>query len=440
MLSFRCVMPVLLILASHIPAGAETLSEAARAALATDPRVMAARAEVTTTLARAQLTGRAAIPQVYVDLGAGKMRYDSVNTRFSGNDETFYGRREATLVANWQLMDFGATNARVGAASSRSDASAERGHRIEQLTLLDVVGAYLEVWRARQLVALAEENRQTHQTFADVLSQRARASVSSQTRYEEMLVRRYFIDEELAELDTRLQQAQESFRLIVGRLPSGTLELPGDPLAGIALQDVSALIAQAMNSHPELKADQALLEAANKDLEAARVAGRPVLSLEARHGYDNFNPSSLGGSSPVRETSLMLRARWTLYGDMVSEQRREATGLRTKAEAECARRAREIERSVRLAIANVNTTRNLMARLSDPEKGRLALTEAVWQASSSVLNDKSKRDEDLFRAAEARRSLASAQAAKVNILYDKMRADYALLDALGVLKERIIQD
>lgn len=413
---------------------AETLSDAVTQAVKSDPRIASAHAQWDGLKAKMELAGRANLPQINVELGKGINRSDSVNTRAVGNEDKFFPRNLAALTMNLQLFDAGATTARVDAAGERAQAGEARIDRATQTTILDIIQAYQELWRNQELLLINEQNRRAHQELVQIVKGRVDAQQASVARLAEVSLRLREIENERADLLSQIKQAEESYRLLTGTVPGGAMETPEAPselLASIPLRDVDAIVQAAVRSHPEIRATNLLIAAAGREIDAAKSGIWPLMSLEGRQGYDDFNPSSTGGKSQTKDAGVMLRMRWSLYGNAVPAQVQEAEANRVQSTAERDRVMREVERAVRLSLYGINSDGERIRYLTES----VALADKAVEARKRGLSTMSMTEESVMAAAGTFTLRAQARAALTNVSQRKVRTVYTLLEALGKLPE-----
>lgn len=417
-----------------LSAQGETLSDAVTKAVKSDPRIASARAQWDGLKAKMELAGRANLPQVNLELGKGINRSDSINTRIVGNEDKFFSRNLAALTMSLQVFDAGATAARVDAADERVQAGEARVDRAMQTTILDIIQAYQDLWRSQELLLINEENRKAHQELVQIVRGRVNAQQASSARLAEVSLRLREIENERADLLNQIKQAEESYRMLTGILPSGAIDMPQEPrdlLGNLPLNNIDAIVQTALRYHPEIRANNLLIEAAGREIDAAKSGLWPSMSLEGRQGYDDFNPSSTGGKSPTRDAGVMLRMRWSLYGNAIPAQVQEAEANRVQSTAERDRVMREVERVVRLSLYSVDADAKRIAYLTES----VDLAEKAVEARKRGLSTMSMTEESVMAAAGTFTLRAQARAALINVNQRKVRTIYTLLEALGKLPE-----
>ncbi|MES2771910.1 MAG: TolC family protein [Pseudomonadota bacterium] len=429
---YRALLSSLLFLSCSVHG--ETLDDAVAKAVRSDPRIASAQAQWEGLKARMELAARPDLPQVNFELGRGQNLSDSINTRSVGNQDKFFPRNLSSLTMSMQLFDAGATKARVDAAGGRAQAGEARVTRATQTTIMDVIQAYQDVWRSQQLLLINDENRRVHQELVAVIKGRVDAQQASLARLAEVSLRLREIENERVDLLSQLKQSEEAYRLVTGVLPDSEIEIPVEPedmLAILPLDDVEAMVRTALDSHPEVKASNLLIQSAGREVNAAKSGVWPSVALEGRQGYDDFNPSSTGGRSTTRDLGVMLRMRWSLYGNAVPAQVKEAEATRVQSTAERDRVSREIERAIRLALYGIASDSERVDYLNES----VALAEKAVDARQRGLANLSMTEESVLAASGTFTLRAQARAALVNVGQRKVRSIYSLLEAMGKLPE-----
>lgn len=195
---------------------------------------------------------------------------------------------DAALNLSWTLYDFGARTGRISSARHLLDAAAASASSSVQETILSVVQAYygLVAADASLVAANTTESVTVHTvemaralrnagpgTLADVLQ--------AETAHDQAVLARQ-------QAEAVAQTARGTFAVTLGLLADYPLKIDAAPVPAEvpALKGRMAdLMAEAMRQRPDLAATQSQRAAAEADVQVARAAGRPVISVNAGGDY-----------------------------------------------------------------------------------------------------------------------------------------------------------
>jgi outer membrane protein len=230
-----------------------------------------------------------------------------------------------SLSITYLLFDFGGRSGSVGAARNALLAANYTHNATLQGVVLEIQTAYFEyganralldaerttVKEARANLAAAEErNRVGVATIADVLQARTAASQA-----------------ELAAQTTEgnLQTSRGALALALGvpaNLPYDIDTAAGQPPVAVLTDSVDALIAQAIESRPDLAASRAEFEASRSQISVARASRLPALVLNGTGGRTYTTTLPDGGNNYT--VSLGLRVPIFAGFSRLYDQRRAA--------------------------------------------------------------------------------------------------------------------
>ena len=208
---------------------------------------------------------------------------------------------DARLAADYTLYSGGRDPARVHAAEEEKTRSVHAREQADADLVQRVSEAYYRVLAAQRLQSAAREVIASSLSHLTTSAARVRAGVTP--RLDSLRA-----SGDLEERKTSLVRASEAVRVArdgldaaIGAPLDSTAELadPGDP--ALAVPEVAPAIDRALAARPELAAYDAALREADRQLEAARAAKRPTVSLNATAQYlgpnlheDYWDPSHDG--------------------------------------------------------------------------------------------------------------------------------------------------
>ncbi|GAB4276192.1 MAG: hypothetical protein Kow0092_31900 [Deferrisomatales bacterium] len=392
-----------------------TLSQAVRYAAAHNPDLQAARAEVD-RLAAEVLSARAP-GGLQVDLtGAGSWTQEAhgVIPGTAGDvQRTDRWVFEAGAVARYLLWDFGRIDAQVRAALARRDAAASAQARRSQEVAFEVARVFLNALAADDLLEAARATRRSLEALLASTEQLTAQGRAPRIDILKVQVRLAQVVSRIAALEAR----KSSLRAALAATLGAEGELPplayADPQEVPPPEELSDLLAQALEKRPDVVARFAEVRADAEGVEAARKAFLPRVDLQGAYTVyaapdpDPLTPS--GDDAPLEDDAFVgVRLTFPLFD----------AGLRRGA-LHRARARREAARAA-LRRQRLQARREAMAALADltSARARVAANQAaVEQGKEALRIEKLKYD------------------AGKGVVNDVLDAEAAFLEAEGLLRE-----
>lgn len=285
---------------------AMTLEEAVAKALAADPSIRKARADVNESIGFAREMKAERYPLLSFEGSIGWAARDRgfdpvTGTSGSANGESVL-HRQFSLVGRQLLFDGGYSKYRYKDADERRVAEELLEVERKEITVFNTIEAYLDVISARQQITLAQDNVKAHTEILDLSKSRAEAA-GNQADVDLASARRSLAETLVNERVLALRQAEARFFRWVGEKPASNLALPREPnIRSMADIDPTA------NWHYQaaLKQKQAAVFA-NKAI-SKKYYPRFYLEVSGRLGEDIH-----GVEGRDNEASALLVAAWDLY-------------------------------------------------------------------------------------------------------------------------------
>jgi outer membrane protein, multidrug efflux system len=240
-----------------------------------------ARQRVAQADARATQAGAAILPKVSVD---GNATYLAGHSDAGGGHELdWFGMLSASYEVDfWGKNRAIANAARFGAGASRAERDTVA------LTLLGgVAGEYFQVLSLRERLANARASSDAAQSSLNAVQARFDAGVASPTELAAQKAVLYSEQIAISDLQQMEMEARAALALLLGRPPEG-FEVAGTSLDLMSEPVVSAgLPAELLTRRPDLVMAETSLRAAHANLDAARAAMFPSLTLTVGGGVQN---------------------------------------------------------------------------------------------------------------------------------------------------------
>jgi adhesin transport system outer membrane protein len=289
------------------------------------------------------------LPSVDLRVDGGVERTDSVTTRSTGDDDKTFTRYDSQLTLTQLLFDGWGTKYENERQKNRVQSSANRVKETSELTGLDIVEAFLEVMRQRELLNITRENVSEHVAIMGMIEEGVNAGRSTAADLEQIKARLAAARAQESTVRQSLRNAEASFQQSVGEMPKD-LVMPAVPVNAIAA-DVEAEVKNALATSPTLDVRESDIEVAYNEYKGTGSTLYPQVDLQlgARQGHN------LGGvDGRDRSASALVVMNWNLYrggGDVARV--REFKHRHQQSKEERAVAARQIENDIRQTWASM---------------------------------------------------------------------------------------
>jgi outer membrane protein len=327
---------------------------------------------------------------------------------------------QGSLIADLLLYDFGASALGIAVAKETVLATRQSLVGIEQQVLLRAVQAYMGLIEAGEFVALRENN-------VRLLTQEQRAA---QNRFDVGEVTRTDValaDAQLEQARSGLATAQgnlaiaiEEYVAIIGRQPGRVAPPPNLPQVG---NDILAAKAVAVRAHPNLRAVQYQVAAAELAIKRAEAQKRPTVSAQGALSLSNNLDNSNFGTS----ATIGLNAGGTIYaGGLRSSAVRRAQAQRDAQRGNLHVVRRTVEQNVGIAYAQLSSARATLAA-SD---GQIRAARIAFRGIREEATLGARTTLDVL---DAEQVLLDAEAARISAQSQLYVAAYSVLSSMGQL-------
>jgi adhesin transport system outer membrane protein len=236
-----------------------------------------------------------------------KVGYHEEMTSNVGNTQT--PDSQTDLVIRQMLFDGFATPSEV----NRLDHAARvRYYELQssmQNTALEIVQAYVDVRRYRQLLDYAKSNYAVHKQLFDRIEQRVQAGIARRVDLEQASGRLALAEANMLTEMTNLQNVTARFQRLSGDLPPEVLP-PVKFLKEDLAPDANTAIEIAYQKNPDLLAAIENIESTQQEVRGKRAKYMPRLDLQARK---NLAVSSNGENSSLAADMVELTATFNLF-------------------------------------------------------------------------------------------------------------------------------
>jgi adhesin transport system outer membrane protein len=284
-------------------------------------------------------------PSIDLSADTGFEASDNPSTRgdLDGEDSEEHFRYQAGLTLTQMLFDGFETRYEIQRQKNRVASAAARVEETVELTGLDIVEAYLEVMRQRELLKIARENVQAHRDILAQIEEGEAAGRSTRADVEQARARLASARANVADVREELNTAEANFRQNVGDAP-GDLRMPAvpvDKVAGNIQQQVERTLAES----PTLDIREEDIDAARANWEKSKESFYPEVDLQ----LNASDAEDLGGvEGSDQSASALVTMNWNLYRGGADTARTDELVYRlSQTKEERAEEARRLARDVR---------------------------------------------------------------------------------------------
>lgn len=301
-------------------AGAQELAEAPRGAVldavrkavVNNPEVQARWHGYQAATAARDVARGGYLPRIDLNAGLGhKWRKDPKESR----EDWSYGG--AGLDLNQMIYDGFATSSEVKRMSYSRLMRYYELLDASETTGLEVVQAYADVQRERELVEAAKANYAVHKQIYDRLDNRAQAGVSRRVDLDQASGRLALAESNLLTELSNLHDVSARYQRLVGDVPPDVMPPIADSFNGVQLpENIVAALNVAYVNNPAFNAaiENVRASMANRDL--ARSNYHPKLNLHASTGVDRLsdkNPDTGKKDGNRRESTVELLLNFNIF-------------------------------------------------------------------------------------------------------------------------------
>lgn len=367
-----------------------------RAAVASHPEALLAgeQRESASLATREAFAGY--LPQVSANIESGNRHYDQVSTPREIAAPYTDNSKAVALSASQLLYDFGAVSGQVRARSALETAAAARAQAKTSELTLRALTAWLEVFRARQTLAVADMNVLSRKQILTFIEEREKLGGSPQSDVLRVRARLSDAQVALVSAQNRLTVAEALYREAFNQEPPEQLGLP--EAAPVVLERYSNLN-ELMASNAQLAEARAQTQASGYEAKSAAAALLPSLRLDVTARRRDLGA---GSSMPGTDWTAGVMVRQNLYSGGSDLARKRQAEQRAK-ESQLAEDGlkRQLERALAQSLSDVKNSSAAVAARRDAVQVAAVALEAVREQFAfrrGTLLDLLRAQEELYIA------------------------------------------
>jgi multidrug efflux system outer membrane protein len=383
--------------------------------------IVQAQARLRQADARARQAGAALLPTLGLNA--------SVNSLYgqTGGVSAHETDYSAGLGASYEL-DFWGRNRDLANAADAATAASAADRRTVALTVTgSVANAYFQLLSLRERIAVAQANLESSRAILKLVQRRVDAGYSAAA---DALQERANMAAQQAILPTLQQQeleTRDALAILLGRPPEG-FTVSGNSLGALAAPDVAPGVPSALLARrPDIATAEANLAAAHANLEAARTAFLPSITLSASGGLQY--PALAAAIETLPGLGLGAGAAAALAQVIFDGGKTRAITDEARAHEE------ELLAAYRAAVMNAfGDVENALGNVGHLAAQEAALRDQVAQAEKVLGAARRKYVSgysDFLTITDAERSLYTARDQLSDVRRARLAASVALYKALG---------
>jgi|SRR5215472_7496386 len=279
----------------------ETLADAISLAYETNPTLQAERAQLRATDEEYPQAEAGLRPTVNAN-GSYNWQDQTITITGSPNAQTTGPSGQAALQVTQPIYTGGLVTSRIDAAKADILAERENLRRVEIGVLQSVIGAYLDVRRDADQLAISRDNVNDLSRQLDETRARFDAGQLTRTDVAQSEARLAQAQSQTATALATLAEARATYFAAVGQNPGELAAEP--PIDGLLPASVDAAFDAAERANPQLRQANLLEQASAARLAEAKSQTRPTVSVSGQYGYRSSQlglVTGLGGSPGVLE-------------------------------------------------------------------------------------------------------------------------------------------
>lgn len=358
----------------------------------------------------------------------GESGWERTDTE-SIDDESMW-RNRASLTLTQMLFDGFSTKSEVARQKYRVESTTNRTAEVAEFIGLDIIEAYLEVLRQRDLLAIARANVDDHMKILNTIETGANAGTVTEGDVQQANARVAQARTTSTSTEQALREAEALFIQKAGDMP-GDMAFPDVPRDKLPAT-VEDAVRNAVTEGLTLNVFESDIKVAQEEYNASGATLYPQVDLVANAAVGN-DLDGIDGSE--NRESILGVVNWNLYrGGADFARQREFMYRHAVAKERRADAARQVEKNMRDTWAGMIASR-------DRAKQFLDQANANEKVVNVYLDQFSLDRRTLLDVLDSQNELFVSRSSHVNSLYTEMFAVFRvlalegkLLDTLGVKK------
>ncbi len=417
---------VALMAADSSPVQAQTLGDAVRRAVATNPTIKSSSANRrAVNYELDQATGRL-MPQLSMSASLQAQNIDRPEGISAGNN-TLRARRAVSAKIRQVVFDGWDRANQIYRSEARIDSAAMRVLAASEAVGLDAVETYIDVIRHRRLLALADANIKRHKEILNLVNVRYKGGNSPVSDLDQTKERLAGAQAVHAEIRSALQSAEARYAEVVGQRPG---KLRSIPIPNHATHGLQRTVNNALARNSILLALRSDIVAAEHERNQSKSDYYPQVFLEGEAIYGKDIDGTPGRNNELRGGVVLS---WNLFDGRTRTARvGELSERVVQRVADLERRERDVIKQIETSWAKYTNGHARVAALKSQVASNSKIIRTYldeYQLSKRSILDVLDAENTRFRV---RFDLSSADAIKRFAIYQVVALTGQILDVFGV--------
>lgn len=363
-------------------------------------------------------------PKLDLVAGAGRER---TNNNSTGYVDRTLDRTESAIVLSQNLFEGFGTKNNVDRQLYRVDSAAFSVMEQANKTSLNMIEAYINLFKQKELLMYAEKNIESHQAITKKIQERIDSGVGANSEIEQSSSRLSLAQSNYIVQMNNYEDTMSNFIKVYGKYIS-----PEDLVEPMMVKNLPATKDEALKlakvNNPSLYVQKANIKVAKSNYNISEKEFLPKIDLELRQDW-NYNIGGVRGSDDSR--AIMLRVKYNLYNGNADTSSKQQKISQWQQEMESyTDLVRSVEESLRLSwMAYVTLEKQMEYLLNHQSLSEKALKsyQEEFDLGRRTLLDILDTEEELY---SSNRELTIAK-------YDHIFAQYRILESIGSLSSYI---
>lgn len=352
------------------------------------------------------------------------------NNKPRANGDNLNERRDKVKLSVTQNLFNGfGDSARVKAAKQNTQILTATLDATTQAVLLEGINAYINVFREKRLIEVAQLNERNIQNQLRLEDERVKRGAGITVDVLQAKSRLQIARERRVAFEGRLRAAAATYQQVFDQAPNiGAME-DVKPLQSLVPSSLNDSLAAGRANNPNAKISEFTARANNARRDVEKSGFYPSLDLVGSAEYED-NTSGTEGSREI--LSLFVRSRWEFFSGFKSRARVDAANRTYEASKSTQRfTLRKVDEEVRIAWVNLQT-----------QQERVGLLENAVTIADEVLRARRRLreagKETALNVLDAEGEVFNAQINLIGADYDARLATYRVIFATGLLNQKTL--
>ena len=355
---------------------------------------------------------------------SGAALLPTVGLNADANKQTHSGSFGVSLGASYEFDFWGRNHDLLLSAQAIAEATRADRETVALTATAGTATTYFQLLSLRERLEIARQNLESAQTVLMITEARTRDGVATPLELAQQRAQVAGLQSVIPQLEQAELQTRAALALLLGRSPEG-FDVAGVDVENIALPEVApGLPSELLTRRPDVVAAEASLESAHANVQAARAAFFPTLSLTGSGGLASAALTGLV-ANPVSSFAVGLSLAQTVFdAGRLTAQSDEARAAEQELIAAYRSAAITAYSEVEISLGGVAHFREQEGyQIEQVAQSQLAFDIAQIRYREGIA--------DYLTVLDAQRTLYSARDSLGQIKLQRLQAIVALYKALG---------